>query len=294
MKSALSRRPHSLPNHHNQTTVRAGQLSDAEVGAAAGDFVCAYYVHELPPKTSTWISHNRIFCYAASILKWFKLEKDRQEALAAALEAAKQRKTSSQAQDETPVEGEGDEQQQQQAPTDSEAATEAAPAANEQTPTEGEAPTPADAAPPAADDQQPPPNGELPAPPTDVQEAEGAPTTEGGEATEAPADGTQEGAPTESAPPAPADLPAVSEVQVITFTLSCARVQQMSVFILWDFACACVCRDLGPVGRNYIPGQRRSSMKNRCVYVRSRGYFNITASLWHQKYPGSSITMNRL
>ncbi|VDK40667.1 unnamed protein product, partial [Dibothriocephalus latus] len=59
---------------------------------------------------------QQIFCYAATILKWFKLEKDRQEALAAALEAAKQQKATLRPQDETPVEGEGDEQQQQQAP----------------------------------------------------------------------------------------------------------------------------------------------------------------------------------
>ncbi|VDL99117.1 unnamed protein product [Schistocephalus solidus] len=33
------------------TTVRAGQLSDAEVGAAAGDFVYVYHVHDLDPQT---------------------------------------------------------------------------------------------------------------------------------------------------------------------------------------------------------------------------------------------------
>ncbi|VDL86423.1 unnamed protein product [Schistocephalus solidus] len=33
------------------TTVRAGQLSDAEAGAAAGDLVYVYYVHDLAPQT---------------------------------------------------------------------------------------------------------------------------------------------------------------------------------------------------------------------------------------------------
>uniref|UniRef100_A0A183SCZ4 DUF4704 domain-containing protein n=1 Tax=Schistocephalus solidus TaxID=70667 RepID=A0A183SCZ4_SCHSO len=34
----------------NQTTVRAGQLSDAEVGEAPGDLLYVYYVHDLAPK----------------------------------------------------------------------------------------------------------------------------------------------------------------------------------------------------------------------------------------------------
>ncbi|VDL90255.1 unnamed protein product [Schistocephalus solidus] len=33
-----------------ESTVQAGQLSDAEVGAAAGDLVYVYYVHDLDPK----------------------------------------------------------------------------------------------------------------------------------------------------------------------------------------------------------------------------------------------------
>ncbi|VDM03914.1 unnamed protein product [Schistocephalus solidus] len=35
------------------TTVRAGQLCDAKVGAAADDIVYAYYVHDLVPQTQT-------------------------------------------------------------------------------------------------------------------------------------------------------------------------------------------------------------------------------------------------
>ncbi|VDL95026.1 unnamed protein product [Schistocephalus solidus] len=46
-ENALSRRPHSLPHPHNQTTVRAVQLSDAEVAAAAGDFLYVYNVYDL-------------------------------------------------------------------------------------------------------------------------------------------------------------------------------------------------------------------------------------------------------
>ncbi|KAL7060364.1 hypothetical protein AAHC03_09741 [Spirometra sp. Aus1] len=158
---------------------------------------------------------QQIFCYAACILRWFKLEKDRQEALAAALEAAKQRKPSSQAQEETPAEGEGDEQR---APADGEGATDAPPATDEPVPAEGEASVPADAPPPATDDQ-PPADGEPPAaeaPPTEAPGEDAAPATEGGEGAEPPADGAQEGAPAESAPAAPAD---VSEVQVIKFNI---------------------------------------------------------------------------
>ncbi|VDL99474.1 unnamed protein product [Schistocephalus solidus] len=44
---ALSRRPHSLPHPHKQRTVRADQLSDAGVGAAAADLIYAYYVRDL-------------------------------------------------------------------------------------------------------------------------------------------------------------------------------------------------------------------------------------------------------
>ncbi|BHF72704.1 hypothetical protein SprV_0401577300 [Sparganum proliferum] len=153
---------------------------------------------------------QQIFCYAACILKWFKLEKDRQEALAAALEAAKQRKPSSQAQEETPAEGEGDEQR---APADGgEEATDAAPAADEQpVPAEGEASVPTDAPPPATTDDQPPADGEPPpaaeAPPPEAPGDDAAPATEGGEGgAEPPADGAQEGAPAESAPAAPADV----------------------------------------------------------------------------------------
>ncbi|VDL93359.1 unnamed protein product [Schistocephalus solidus] len=36
-----------------ETTVRSGQLSDAEMGAAAGDLVYLYYVHDLVPQTRT-------------------------------------------------------------------------------------------------------------------------------------------------------------------------------------------------------------------------------------------------
>ncbi|VDL92557.1 unnamed protein product [Schistocephalus solidus] len=39
-----------FPRQLSVTTVRAGQFSDAEVGAAVGDIVYAYYVHDLAAK----------------------------------------------------------------------------------------------------------------------------------------------------------------------------------------------------------------------------------------------------
>ncbi|VDL97714.1 unnamed protein product [Schistocephalus solidus] len=49
MRQAVDFTPSPTPHH--QATVRAGQLSDAQVGAAAGDLVYAYCVHNLAPKT---------------------------------------------------------------------------------------------------------------------------------------------------------------------------------------------------------------------------------------------------
>ncbi|VDL96139.1 unnamed protein product [Schistocephalus solidus] len=42
-----------------QTSARAGQLFDVEVGAAAGDLIYAFYVHDLDPNKRTRISYHR-------------------------------------------------------------------------------------------------------------------------------------------------------------------------------------------------------------------------------------------
>ncbi|VDL95084.1 unnamed protein product [Schistocephalus solidus] len=47
--NAIAIRPFSMLRW-SSTTARAGQLSDAEVGAAAGDLVYVYYVHDLAPQ----------------------------------------------------------------------------------------------------------------------------------------------------------------------------------------------------------------------------------------------------
>ncbi|VDL89553.1 unnamed protein product [Schistocephalus solidus] len=48
------------PTPHNQTTVQAGQLSDAEMGAAAGDFVYEHYVHDLARQTQAPGFHTTV------------------------------------------------------------------------------------------------------------------------------------------------------------------------------------------------------------------------------------------
>ncbi|VDL97202.1 unnamed protein product [Schistocephalus solidus] len=50
-ENALNLRPHSLYHPHHQAIIRAGQLADAEMGAAAGDLVYTYDVHDLAHQT---------------------------------------------------------------------------------------------------------------------------------------------------------------------------------------------------------------------------------------------------